>query len=92
MCSICKSTLAGFTTDHDELLCPLRNSYYCSICARYGHLTKVCPTLESRILSIKNTDVAIKEFLASRSIKYRSARKALQEYADLNRMRIVYTV
>lgn len=47
MCSICKDTLPDFELEHTELLCPLRNSYYCSICAQYGHLTKKCPAKPS---------------------------------------------
>jgi hypothetical protein len=43
MCSICKETLPDFNIPHEELRCPLRNSYYCSNCAKYGHLTKKCP-------------------------------------------------
>jgi hypothetical protein len=42
MCSICKDTLPDFEMEHTELMCPLRNSRYCSNCAQYGHLTKKC--------------------------------------------------
>ena len=49
MCSICKEALPDFTIPHDELRCPLRNSRYCSNCAKYGHLTKKCPDRPSVI-------------------------------------------
>ena len=45
MCSICKDVLKDFGVDHTELRCPLRNSRYCSNCAKYGHLTASCPAL-----------------------------------------------
>lgn len=47
MCSICRDMLSDFSIDHSELLCPLRNSRYCSYCAKYGHLTKSCPAKPS---------------------------------------------
>ncbi len=47
MCSICKDTLPDFALEHTELMCPLRNSRYCSNCAQYGHLTKKCPAKPS---------------------------------------------
>lgn len=43
MCSICKPILKDFKIEHKEEVCPLRNSYYCSYCSKYGHLTKKCP-------------------------------------------------
>ena len=43
MCSICRDILQDFSIDHNELLCPLRISRYCSHCAKYGHVTKSCP-------------------------------------------------
>lgn len=43
MCSICNNILSDFSVQHMESLCPLRNSRYCSYCAKYGHLTKSCP-------------------------------------------------
>ncbi len=49
MCSICKSTLQDFSVSHTEVLCPLRNSRYCSYCAQYGHLTKLCPAKPNRM-------------------------------------------
>lgn len=49
MCSICKESLQDFTLEHTELLCPLRNSRYCSYCAQYGHLTKACPAKPKRM-------------------------------------------
>lgn len=49
MCSICKSVLPDFSIEHDEAHCPLRNSYYCSTCAQYGHRTAACPAKPARI-------------------------------------------
>ena len=49
MCSICKESLQDFGLEHTELLCPLRNSRYCSYCAQYGHLTKACPAKPKRM-------------------------------------------
>ena len=49
MCSICHETLQDFGIQHTEALCPLRNSRYCSFCAKYGHLTKACPAKPSRM-------------------------------------------
>lgn len=43
MCSICRVILQDYSVDHDEGMCPLRNSRYCSYCAKTGHLTKKCP-------------------------------------------------
>ena len=43
MCIICCDILPDFNVDHNESLCPLRNSRYCSYCAKYGHITKLCP-------------------------------------------------
>ena len=45
MCSICKNVLKNFGIEHTESKCPLRNSYYCSYCAKYGHLTTACPAM-----------------------------------------------
>lgn len=42
MCNICRHILEGFTIEHKEDNCPLRNSQYCAYCAGYGHLTKAC--------------------------------------------------
>ena len=47
MCDICRETLQDFSLEHSESLCPLRNSRYCSYCAKYGHLTKMCPAKPS---------------------------------------------
>jgi len=88
MCSICKTVLPGFGIKHIELECPLRKSQYCAICARYGHLTKVCADTVSP-LYIKESET--KQFLTDRNIKYKKNHKrALYEYADVNGMRIVY--
>jgi hypothetical protein len=43
MCSICREIIQDFGVEHTESLCPLRNSRYCSYCAKYGHITKSCP-------------------------------------------------
>lgn len=47
MCSICKDTLPDFELEHTELMCPLRNSRYCSNCAEYGHLSRKCKSKPS---------------------------------------------
>lgn len=47
MCSICKTVLTNFGVEHTEARCPLRNSRYCSNCAKYGHLTGACPAMPS---------------------------------------------
>ena len=52
MCSNCTDILEDFGIEHTVALCPLRNSWYCSYCAIYGHLTKSCPAKPS-ILFIK---------------------------------------
>jgi hypothetical protein len=52
MCSNCKDILEDFGVEHIITLCPLRNSWYCSYCAIYGHLTKSCPAKPS-ILFLK---------------------------------------
>jgi hypothetical protein len=47
MCSNCTDILEDFDIEHTIALCPLRNSWYCSYCAIYGHLTKSCPAKPS---------------------------------------------
>jgi hypothetical protein len=47
MCSNCTDILQDFGIEHTIALCPLRNSWYCSYCAIYGHLTKSCPAKPS---------------------------------------------
>ena len=47
MCSNCADILEDFGIEHTIALCPLRNSWYCSYCAIYGHLTKSCPAKPS---------------------------------------------
>ena len=49
MCSICKDVLVNFAIAHTEFMCPLRNSMYCCNCAKYGHLTKACPSKPSNV-------------------------------------------
>jgi len=88
MCSICKKTLPGFGIPHTEVDCPLRKSQYCGICARYGHLTKMCSGKELRI---EDNDAAIKQFLTDQHIRCKKYHKrALYHYADANQMRIMY--
>jgi hypothetical protein len=94
MCTICSTTLINFGIKHEELDCPLRKSRYCSICARYGHLTKACPDQRKpRLLFIKDNEITIKEFLSKHNITYKkNYRHLLHNYAELNHMRIVYTL
>ena len=47
MCNNCTDILEDFGIEHSVALCPLRNSWYCSYCAIYGHLTKSCPAKPS---------------------------------------------
>ena len=42
MCTICKDTLKWSGVTHIIENCPLRKSWYCSYCAKTGHLTKMC--------------------------------------------------
>ena len=96
MCTICKTTLPNFGINHTELNCPLRKSRYCSICAQYGHFTKLCPDQikrKPRLLFIKDNKLTIKEFLTKHDIKYKKKyRHILHNYAQLSHMRIVYTL
>ena len=43
MCSNCHDILQDFETQHFQHQCPLRNTRYCSYCAKSGHITKMCP-------------------------------------------------
>ncbi len=47
MCTICKDILGNCVIEHKESLCPLRNSKYCSNCAKYGHHLNECPAKPS---------------------------------------------
>jgi hypothetical protein len=47
MCKLCQDILGDLALPHDESKCPLQKSYYCSICAKYGHLTDKCPAKPS---------------------------------------------
>jgi hypothetical protein len=76
MCSICKPILKNVKIQHNEMLCPLRNSYYCSTCAKYGHLTAECPAKPSRFY----TEPAYVEQLIAPSI--------LKEYGITTRTRL----
>jgi len=93
MCSICNDVLTGLRIVHEEQRCPLRLSRYCYLCARYGHKHTSCPVTQERVLHIQNTDQAIKEFLLSHNIKCgKNNKRLLTEYADMNQMRIVYSI
>ena len=96
MCTICSIAFPHFGINHTELDCPLRKSRYCSICACYGHLTKTCPDQQDkqpRLLFIKDNETVIKEFLLKHGIKSKKKyRYYLHNYAELNHMRIVYTL
>jgi len=48
MCRHCDKMFPDFGIKHTEELCPFRNSWYCSYCADYGHLTKKCPAKPPR--------------------------------------------
>ena len=43
MCSNCKDILGKKTLKHDPAYCPIAQSRYCGICAKYGHTTLRCP-------------------------------------------------
>jgi hypothetical protein len=43
MCTRCKDKITTFTSKHNESVCPLYASYYCSFCAKKGHLLSACP-------------------------------------------------
>ena len=95
MCSICVKVLPYYSTPHTVVDCPLRRSMYCCICAKYGHHITACPTTTfqgvTRLLYITDTDKAIKTFLSEKKIVYnKNVRKALNEYADANQLKIVY--
>ena len=97
MCTICIRIMgASFSGSHTETDCPLRASMYCSICARYGHLHNNCPAASHyrpSILYIKNSDNAIRAFLKEKGISYGTKiHNALHDYADLNGLRVVYTL
>jgi hypothetical protein len=47
MCKLCQDILGDLALPHDESKCPLQKSYYCSTCAKYGHLTDKCPAKPS---------------------------------------------
>lgn len=131
MCSICKPILPTFGIPHAEEMCPLGNSFYCSNCAKYGHLLAKCPAKPSRfytepafleeliptselaefrittrtpipqvipdvpqrLLEIKDNDKVISAFLSARSIKIRKGqtkRQALEDYAKVQKQRVIY--
>ena len=96
MCSICIPIIGTIMAVHSEVDCSIRLSMYCSICARSGHSTSSCPAASHynpRILYIKNNDKAIKVFLKEKGIPHDvKLHKAMNDYADLNGVRVVYTV
>uniref|UniRef100_A0A6C0KUD6 CCHC-type domain-containing protein n=1 Tax=viral metagenome TaxID=1070528 RepID=A0A6C0KUD6_9ZZZZ len=47
MCKHCQDVLGDLALPHDESKCPLQKSFYCSTCAKYGHLTNKCPAKPS---------------------------------------------
>jgi hypothetical protein len=49
MCSICKDILGKKTIKHDPAYCPIAESRYCGICAKYGHTTLKCHDKESLV-------------------------------------------
>ena len=52
MCSRCVDKISTFYVKHKEAKCPLYASYYCGLCAKYGHLQATCPRQKS-VLSKK---------------------------------------
>lgn len=66
MCSICKDVLTDFGIVHTELMCPLRNSRYCSNCAKYGHLTKSCP---AKPLKMYTDPMYLEQLISAQNIK-----------------------
>ena len=42
-CDFCVKILKDMIKPHAPADCPLRSSYYCSTCAKTGHLFKDCP-------------------------------------------------
>ena len=47
MCSNCKEILGKKTLKHDPAYCPIAQSRYCGVCAKYGHTTLKCPDKEA---------------------------------------------
>jgi hypothetical protein len=60
MCSRCNSKITTFYTKHTEEQCPLYKAYYCSYCAKYGHLRSSC-TRKRTILSKKLVPKLVEE-------------------------------
>lgn len=52
MCSRCVDKISTFYVKHKEAKCPLYASYYCGLCAKYGHLQATCPR-QKAVLSKK---------------------------------------
>ena len=93
MCSVCKHIMPGFGIAHEVILCPFRAGLYCSMCAQYGHSRDDCPVNKKRMIYIKDTEEGIKEFLTQQRVKLgKNNKRLLQEYAEMNSMRIVYLV
>lgn len=80
MCSICKKVLPDFMVEHTEFYCPLRNSQYCSHCAKYGHLTSDCPAKPSRIYT---HPIYVEQFIPpSELAEFKITSKTLLEYKE----------
>jgi len=100
MCDICRDTLQDFSIQHTEALCPLRNSRYCSFCAQYGHLTKLCPAKPKRMFRepayleqlIPYSDLKEYNITSKTPIKYKSVEEPQQllEIKDDDRVIAAY--
>ena len=96
MCSICEKTLKDFGVEHTPSACPLRNSRYCSYCAKYGHLTKICPAKpefrEPTYLEKLIPPSELKEYnITSKTpIKYKVEPQQLLEIKDDNKVILAY--
>ena len=95
MCRVCSTIFPDFDVEHTEQFCPFRNSWYCSYCACYGHLTTACPAQQDqpRLLRISQNDIIIAKYLMERSIKIPKGytkKQVLEEYAKQTNQRIIY--
>jgi hypothetical protein len=77
MCDFCRDILSDFGIKHLTTSCPLRNSFYCSYCACYGHLTSDCKNKPS----IKFREPCYKEQIESDE---NSKKRTLLEFSELN--------
>ena len=74
MCSRCNSKITTFYTKHTEEQCPLYKAYYCSYCAKHGHLMSSCPrkkTIRSKKLVPKEN--SIKEIIPDRTLEIKDS-------------------